>query len=49
MTVGKEAGKHWSEHKDFRQGAALAYYSLFSLRPIIVVAAAGFFFGVPSQ
>jgi membrane protein len=34
-------------HKDSRQGAALAYYSVFSLGPIIVIAiaVAGFFFG----
>src|ERR1700730_12017344 len=33
--------------KIFRQGAALAYYSVFSLGPIIVIAIAlaGFFFG----
>jgi membrane protein len=46
-TVVKEAAKNWSEHKDSRQGAALAYYSVFSLGPIIVIAIAiaGFFFG----
>jgi membrane protein len=43
----KEAAENWSNHKDSRQGAALAYYSVFSLAPIIVIviAIAGFFFG----
>jgi membrane protein len=46
-TVVKEAAENWSDHKDSRQGAALAYYSVFSLGPIIVIAiaVAGFFFG----
>jgi membrane protein len=46
-TVLKEAAENWSSHKDSRQGAALAYYSVFSLGPIIVIAIAiaGFFFG----
>ena len=46
-TVAKEAAENWSTHKDSRQGAALAYYSVFSLGPIIVIAIAiaGFFFG----
>jgi membrane protein len=46
-TVAKEAAENWSNHKDSRQGAALAYYSVFSLGPIIVIAiaVAGFFFG----
>ena len=46
-TVAKEAGVNWSSHKDARQGAALAYYSVFSLGPIIVIAiaVAGLFFG----
>src|ERR1700726_2224498 len=45
--VLKEAAENWSNHKDSRQGAALAYYSVFSLGPIIVIAiaVAGFFFG----
>jgi membrane protein len=45
--VLKEAAVNWSNHKDSRQGAALAYYSVFSLGPIIVIAiaVAGFFFG----
>ena len=34
-TVAKEAAENWSSHKDARQGAALAYYSVFSLGPII--------------
>jgi membrane protein len=46
-TVAKEATTSWSRHKDARQGAALAYYSVFSLGPIIVIAIviAGLFFG----
>jgi len=46
-TVAKEAAGNWSSHNDSRQGAALAYYSVFSLGPIIVIAiaVAGFFFG----
>ena len=45
-TVAKEAATNWSGHKDARQGAALAYYSVFSLGPIIVIAiaVAGLFF-----
>jgi membrane protein len=45
--VAKEAAENWSSHQDSRQGAALAYYSVFSLGPIIVIAiaVAGFFFG----
>lgn len=45
--IAKEAAAGWSDHKDSRQGAALAYYSVFSLGPIIVIAiaVAGFFFG----
>jgi membrane protein len=46
-TVVKEAAENWANHQDSRQGAALAYYSVFSLGPIIVIAIAiaGFFFG----
>jgi membrane protein len=45
--VVREAAQNWSMHKDARQGAALAYYSVFSLGPLIVIAIAiaGFFFG----
>jgi membrane protein len=45
--IAKEAAENWSNHNDARQGAALAYYSVFSLGPIIVIAiaVAGFFFG----
>ena len=43
--IATEAAASWSNHKDSRQGAALAYYSVFSLGPIIVIAiaVAGFF------
>jgi membrane protein len=46
-TVAKEAAANWSGHKDARHGAALAYYSVFSLGPIIVIAIAiaGLVFG----
>src|ERR1700757_2499920 len=37
----------WIEHKDARQGAALAYYSVFSIGPLMVIAIgiAGLAFG----
>ena len=43
----KTAGLNWMRHKDSRLGAALAYYSIFSLGPIIIIAItiAGLFFG----
>jgi membrane protein len=46
-TVAKEAVSNWSSHKDARQGAALAYYSVFSLRSIILITitVAGLFMG----
>jgi len=46
-TVTKTAALNWSAHRDARQGAALAYYSVFSLGPVILIAiaVAGFFFG----
>jgi membrane protein len=36
----RETASQWSEHKDARLGAALAYYSIFSLGPLIVIAIA---------
>jgi hypothetical protein len=41
------SASQWSSHKDSRLGAALAYYSIFSLGPLIVVAVAvaGLIFG----
>jgi membrane protein len=36
----RETAGRWSEHKDARLGAALAYYSIFSLGPLIVIAIA---------
>ena len=41
------AASQWSVHKDARLGAALAYYSVFSIGPLIVVAVvvAGLIFG----
>jgi membrane protein len=43
----KEAGTGWNEHRVSRIGAALAFYTVFSLGPILLlaVAVAGFFFG----
>jgi membrane protein len=43
----KETFSNWSKHKDARLGAALAYYSIFSLGPLIIIAIAiaGLFFG----
>jgi membrane protein len=48
-TVVKQAAANWSSHKDARQGTALAYFSVFSLGPIIIIviaiAIAGLLFG----
>jgi membrane protein len=46
-TVITQAARDWIRHNDARLGAALAYYSVFSLGPLllIVVSVAGFFFG----
>jgi membrane protein len=43
----KETAASWSNHKDARLGAALAYYSIFSLGPLILIAiaVAGLVFG----
>jgi membrane protein len=43
----KDAATGWSDHQASRLGAALAFYTLFSLGPILLlaVAVAGFFFG----
>lgn len=43
----RDAASDWVAHKDGRQGAALAYYSVFSLGPVLViaVAVAGLVFG----
>jgi membrane protein len=45
--IVREAASNWSRHKDSRQGAALAYYSVFSIGPVIVIAiaVAGLVFG----
>jgi len=47
LTPLRETVSKWSEHKDARLGAALAYYSVFSLGPLILIAIAiaGLFFG----
>jgi membrane protein len=46
-TLLKTSGANWIAHKDARLGAALAYYSIFSLGPITIIAmaVAGLFFG----
>ena len=43
----KEAAASWVKHKDAQRGAALAYYSIFSLGPLMVIAIAiaGLVFG----
>src|ERR1700680_1209127 len=43
----KDAGSQWLEDKAPRLGAALAYYTIFSIAPllVIVIAVAGFVFG----
>ena len=38
LTPLRETVSKWSEHKDARLGAALAYYSVFSIGPVIVSA-----------
>jgi membrane protein len=46
-TIIKTAANDWLRHHDARLGAALAYYSVFSIGPLllIVVSIAGLFFG----
>src|SRR3954464_10733189 len=46
-TLIKASAGNWMAHKDARMGAALAYYSIFSLGPITIIAmaVAGLFFG----
>jgi membrane protein len=43
----KGAGLQWLDHKDAKAGAAIAYYSIFSIGPLIVVviSIAGLIFG----
>lgn len=45
--VAKDAGAQWLAHKDARIGAALSYYSVFSIGPLILIAVtvAGLVFG----
>jgi len=45
--LSRDTAANWVNHKDARQGAALAYYSVFSLGPVIVIAVAiaGLVFG----
>ena len=46
-TLLKKAGSDWMDHNDSSQGAAIAFYTVLSLAPllVVVVAVAGFFFG----
>jgi membrane protein len=45
--VAKDAGQQWIAHKDARMDAALSYYSVFSIGPLILIAVAiaGLVFG----
>jgi membrane protein len=45
--LAREAGTGWLDHQAARTGAALAFYTVFSLAPILTlsIAIAGFFFG----
>jgi membrane protein len=45
--AAKDAGLQWVAHKDARMGAALSYYSVFSIGPLILIAVAiaGLVFG----
>jgi membrane protein len=45
--LARDTAASWVDHKDSRQGAALAYYSVFSLGPVMVIAVAiaGLVFG----
>jgi membrane protein len=45
--AAKDAGLQWVAHKDARTGAALSYYSVFSIGPVILIAVAiaGLVFG----
>src|SRR5579859_4033991 len=47
FTLVKDTFKEWSEDKASRLGAAVAYYTVFSLAPLLVViiAVAGLVFG----
>jgi membrane protein len=47
LSLFKVSALNWMKHKDARLGAALAYYSIFSLGPIVMIAIviAGLFFG----
>ena len=47
VTLGKETVTRWTEDKASALAAALAYYSLFSLAPLVLVAVAvaGLVFG----
>lgn len=46
-TILKEAGSHWLADKAPRLGAALAYYTIFSIAPLLIIAigVAGLVFG----
>ena len=46
-SVAYQAIAGWMEHNDANMGAALAFYTMFSIAPILVIAmaAAGYVFG----
>ena len=47
LRIVVRAGQQWSDNQDARQGAALAYYALFSIAPLLVISVsiAGAVFG----
>src|SRR5438105_3105332 len=47
LQIFLRACRQWSANADSRLGAALAYYALFSIAPLLIIAIhiAGFFFG----
>src|SRR5687768_12240403 len=47
IPLAKEAASNWSEDRAPSMGAAISYYSVFSLAPllVIIITVAGFFFG----
>ena len=48
--LGRDSIDGWMRHQVARTGAALAFYTVFSLAPVLIlsIAIAGFFFGEPA-
>jgi membrane protein len=48
--LGRDSIEGWMRHQAARTGAALAFYTVFSLAPVLIlsIAIAGFFFGEPA-